>query len=190
MYRKLVIVLIFMVFATPVALSILLHSQWLDWRAPASVNHGELIDPVTPLGVFRLPDSSGQMLDEGALGGHWQLVLVDTRGCGAECLERLYWLRQVRRAQDRHQPDIGLVMITPQALEAAVTDQIAELATDIRVFDGDSGSQLAARFPRPDPAASYIMDPAGNIIIRFDAGADPNGIRRDLRRLLTWTQRD
>jgi hypothetical protein len=34
----------------------------------------------------------------------------------------------------------------------------------------------------------YLIDPLGNLVLRYAPGADPSGIRRDLARLLRLSQ--
>jgi cytochrome oxidase Cu insertion factor (SCO1/SenC/PrrC family) len=36
----------------------------------------------------------------------------------------------------------------------------------------------------------YLIDPLGNIMMYYAADADPNHIRQDLKRLLTWSKLD
>ncbi|MGY6587197.1 MAG: hypothetical protein ACXIUB_02810 [Wenzhouxiangella sp.] len=189
--NQVAIVAVFLVFGVPVLLATLLHTTWFDWRPDGTRNHGELISPVIPLPVFSLAMPDGQPLEHSDLLDRWQLVHVRDGQCLEDCLEHLYWLRQVRAAQDRHQPDIGLVLISTAELTDETLAQIALLATDFRVLHGADGQYLSSYFPQPsDAQASYILDPMANIILAYEDGADPNGIRRDLRRLLTWTRRD
>ena len=189
--NQVAIVAVFLVFGLPVLLATLLHSTWFDWRPDGTRNHGELISPVIALPEFSLGTPDDQTLEHADLLDRWQLVHVRGGDCSEACLEHLYWLRQVRAAQDRHQPDIGLLLITTAELDAGTLEQINLLAADFRVLHGAEGQYLTSYFPQPSEAqASYILDPMANIILAYEDGADPNGIRRDLRRLLTWTRRD
>jgi len=186
-----ILILVFVLFAAPVVVAILLNSQWIDWQPGGGRNHGELIQPVVPLPAFSTPDGPGSVIDNASLLDRWQLVQLRNSACDDECLRDLYWLRQVRRAQDRHQPDVGLLLISQVEVSAEVRAQITELADDFAIIDGEAAERLVESFPGHENApAHYILDPMANIILRYPGEADPNGIRKDLRRLLTWTQRD
>lgn len=37
---------------------------------------------------------------------------------------------------------------------------------------------------------TYLIDPLGNIMMAYEGGADPNHIKQDLKRLLTWSKLD
>jgi cytochrome oxidase Cu insertion factor (SCO1/SenC/PrrC family) len=36
----------------------------------------------------------------------------------------------------------------------------------------------------------YLVDPLGNIMMFYPSGADPNHLKQDLKRLLTWSKLD
>jgi len=187
--KKLTLLALIAVFAAPVTIAVLLNSQWLDWRPGSTRNHGELIEPAVRLPEFELASSSGETVTRETLAGQWQLLHYRPAGCNEACLDSLYWMRQVRLAQDRHQPEVALVFVTPGQVEAQTLEAIHELAPDFRVVAGDAGGELSRALPDPGlEAISYIVDPEGHIILRYPQDADFNGMRRDLSRLLTWTQ--
>jgi hypothetical protein len=189
--NRIAILAVFALFLFPVILATLMHSEWLDWQPGGGRNHGVLIEPVIELDEFSVSDAFGNRFSRESLLERWQLIHVSPGRCDENCLQNLYWLRQVRLAQDRHQPDIGLLFISPQTQDEATLNEIQALADDFRVVDGQAARVLLAQLP--DGARQggfYIGDPLANIILRYPIDAEHNGIRRDLRRLLTWTQRD
>lgn len=190
MNNKLALIAVFLVFLLPVIAATLMHSEWLDWQPGGMRNHGELLQPVLPLRDFQVA-SNGEVIARDALLERWMLVYYQTPACTEACLENLYWLRQVRRAQDRHQPDVGLVFAGRTAVSAETAADIALLAEDFLILAGPEAAGFWTQLPVDGVnAAFFIIDPVGNIILRYPDDADHNGIRRDLRRLLTWTRRD
>jgi len=189
--NRVAIVAVFAAFLIPVVLATLMHSQWLDWQLGSGRNHGELIEPVIELENFQVTDAQNQSVSLATLRDRWQLIHIANENCGDRCLENLYWLRQVRLAQDRHQPDIGLIFVSGQEQSVEALQAIYELAPDFIVLHGDSANAFLTQLPESDRQGGfYIGDPLNNIILRYPMDADHNGIRRDLRRLVTWTQRD
>jgi len=187
--NKTTVIAILALFLAPIVIAVLLNSQWLDWRPDSTRNYGELLEPAVRLPEFELSTASGETATRETLAGRWQLLHYQPSGCNEACLEALYWLRQIRLGQDRHQPEIALMLITPGEVEDRALEQIRDLAEDYRVFDSDSGSALAPALPDPGlEPISYIVDPEGHIILRYPQDADFNGMRKDLSRLLTWTQ--
>jgi hypothetical protein len=190
MKNKATLILLFAVFFAPMLIALLLNSQWLDWRATPDRAHGELLQPVVPLGDFQLTDATGQARSRADLAERWQLVFTTTEACSAECRETLLLLHNIRLAQDRRAGEAGLLLITDQALDPALVEELQRLDATWTLFDDASGATLLERFPEPEPRAFYIVDPETNIMERFAADADPTGIRKDLDRLLTWTVRE
>lgn len=187
--KKATVALLLALFFAPVAIAILLNSQWLDWRPGSTRNHGELLQPAVRLPEFSLDTASGSRVTREALAGQWQLLHYRSARCSEACLEDLYWMRQIRLGQDRHQPEVDLMLVTPGVLDNETLRAIHDLADDYRVFAGQAGQTLAAALPDPGvEAISYIVDPKGHIILSYPQDADLNGMRRDLSRLLTWTQ--
>ncbi len=188
MSRKVIIVAVFLIFLAPVIGSVLVHSNWINWQPGQTRNHGELIQP--PVTLFATGTNLESPPTDRPGKDQWILLEVQTSACQSECLEQLYWLRQIRRAQDRHQPDIALMLISSEELDGATREQVLALADDFLIIDGDEASELIARLPAPAGGSSFIVDPQGRLVLRYEPDADPNGIRRDLRRLVTWTVRE
>ncbi len=189
--NRITIVAVFLVFFAPVIVAVLMHSEWFEWRPAETRNHGELLQPPHPLEPFNLEDGHGEALQHSDLLDQWQLLYVIEHACEESCLESLYWLRQVRRAQDRHQLEVDILLVTPIAISPETRSEIDALEADIRILDDSSGQAFLDLLPAEESKpVSYILDPGANIILRYPEGSDYNGMRRDLRRLLTWTRTD
>ncbi|MEX2500650.1 MAG: hypothetical protein WD397_17425 [Wenzhouxiangellaceae bacterium] len=190
MKNKLTLIALFALFFAPMLAAVLLHSEWVDWRAAPEKAHGELIMPVVPIGDFRLAGAGGvdRTLDD--LRGRWQMVFVTGQTCQAECLQTATLMHNIRLAQDRRQDEVGLVMLSTANLDPDDYRRIRDTDANWLVFDGDAGRVLTNRMPDPAPGTFYIIDPEANIMERFGPGADLNGLRKDLDRLLTWTVRE
>jgi len=188
--NRLILVLLFALFFAPIALALLLNSSLVDWTADPARAHGELLQPVVPIGEFTLDDALGRERSQADLADRWHLVMTETRTCGDECRELLMLMHNIRLAQDRRASDAGLILLTDQTLPQPLLTEMTAMDATWRVFDGDAGGRLLGRFPDAAPRAFYILDPEGNIIERFAPDADPTGIRKDLDRLMTWTVRE
>ncbi len=190
MNNRLVLILLFALFLAPVLAAVLLQSSWLDWQPEPERAHGTLIEPVVALEDFELSDAGGSLRTIRDLENRWWLVRIVDGSCDDNCLERLDLLHRVRLTQDRHVGDIGLLLLTPSTLVAELRTAIHAMDPAWTVFDGPAGASLRARFPDAQDGSTFIVDPEANIMERFEPDADPNGIRKDLRKLLTWTLRE
>ena len=144
------------------------------WAPGQAANYGELIAP-RPL--------SGPPLD--ALRGKWVLVSFDAAACDAYCEKKLYFMRQVRTAQHKNMGRVERLWLLTDAGKPR-----AELLAAIE------GTRLAAL--KDSPAAKdfpgnltdhiYVVDPNGNLMMRFPREPDPSLILKDLQRLLRLSQ--
>lgn len=187
---RLTLIALFALFFAPILAAVLLHSEWISWQAEPAKANGELIEPVEPLGAFRLPDATGTERTASDLTGRWQLVHTALKSCTDTCRDKLALMHNIRLAQDRHRDEIGLVLLTDRRLDAATLTALRASDPSWHLFDGASGAALLERFPRVVDGAFYIVDPEANIMERFGPDADLNGVRKDLDRLLTWTVRE
>ncbi|MDT8439169.1 MAG: hypothetical protein RQ729_09195 [Wenzhouxiangellaceae bacterium] len=190
MKNRLTLIALFALFLLPISVAVVLNSRWVDWQPDPARAHGELLQPVLPIGAFELADASGQTRSAEDLADRWHLVWLAPSPCNQPCFETLALMHNIRLAQDRRAGEVGLLVLGDGRFEPDQIAQLAALDARFLLFDGASSSQLRAHFPAAQTGAFYIVDPAGNIMERFEPATDPTGIRKDLDRLLTWTSSD
>jgi hypothetical protein len=167
--RRVKLALLGAFFALPIALAWL---AWrLDWAPGASANYGELISPPRPL--------AGPPL--AALRGRWVLVSFDAAACDAYCEKKHYFMRQVCRAQGRDQDRVERLWLVTDGARPR-----AELLAAIEGTRMEPAAGIAAAFPAAGAIADhiYLVDPLGNLMMRFPRDPDPSRILKDLQRLL------
>lgn len=152
------------------------------WPPAGRVNYGELLQPA-PLPAAQLRLVDGGPFDFSRLAGKWILVTVDSGACDDHCRQKLWKMRQVRRAQGKDMERIERVWLVndgqqpdPRVLE--------EYEGTWAVFA--AGSPVLASLPaegvRKDHV--YLVDPLGNVMLRFPPDADPSRMKKDIVRLL------
>jgi cytochrome oxidase Cu insertion factor (SCO1/SenC/PrrC family) len=168
----------------PVVGSYLLY-QW--WRPSSHINHGELVE-TKPLPMALLADAAtGKALPGPGLKGKWVLLTVQKADCDERCRLKLYYMRQVRTATNENMERIERVWVLD-----------GPGMPDKQLLAEHSGLWLA-RTPDPGwttqlPAAAgtssyvYLIDPLGNIVLRYGEGFQPKGMLKDLGRLLKYSR--
>ena len=190
--RRVLIGLALMFFA-PLGLAFYLYYGHGTWRPGGRVNTGDLIDPVRPLPALTLPLWDSGNTDPNFLKGKWTLLYVAFGPCAEPCRNRLYDMRQIRLALDRDMKRVQRVFIADsgccdaQFLHQMHPDLIAiragaaaePLLTLLPALDRLTGTEGTAVPPRV-----YLIDPLGNLMMSYAAGAKPKGMLQDLKRLL------
>jgi cytochrome oxidase Cu insertion factor (SCO1/SenC/PrrC family) len=170
-------------FLLPLVLSFWLY-YGLHWHPPGSTNHGELIDPLRPLPDVTLPDAAGIPTHQ-IFAGKWTLVYVGDGACDANCRATLFFMRQTRLSLNTEMTRVQRVFLsTANCCDRAY---FASEHPGLRVFDASqAGAQpLLAQFPLTGAAQTlYIVDPLGNLMMRYDARQPPKGLLEDLKKLL------
>ena len=175
----------------------LLASAWLyygtSWRPGGHINHGELIQPPRPLPRVELPrvKLAGELApsDPTLFRSKWTLVYIGDGSCDASCRDTLYVMRQTRLALGTDMERLERVFLV--TANCCAKDYLAREHAGITVLDagGASGAQLLSRFPPGERAHTlFIVDPLGNLMMRYDVRRDPRGLLVDLRRLLELSQ--
>jgi hypothetical protein len=185
--------LVLLVCAAPVIAS---YFTYFVVRPEGRTNYGELILPTRSLPALALRTLDGAEVPAASLRGQWLLVVVGSSACDGRCEERLYMQRQLREMLGRERDRLDKVWF--------VTDG-APLAAPLRAAVESGAAMTALRVEREAlagwlaPAAGqvledhlYVVDPAGEWMMRMPAAAEPARVKRDLDRLLrasaSWDQ--
>lgn len=173
------LLLIFGVFAAPI---IAAYVAYFFLAPGGRMNYGDLLEP-KPVPELALKDFDGRPFRLAALKGKWVLVQWDAASCGAPCRAKLYGMRQIRLAQGKDMDRIERVWLVDDG-EAPAPETVAEYA-GAWVVDA-KGSGLERHFPAPLSVRDhvYLIDPLGNLMLRFPKDADPRRMVKDLSRLL------
>ena len=165
--------LLLLVFAAPLGLAFWLY-YGSSWRPAARNNHGMLIEPARPLA------------HPGVLVGKWSLVVIGNgeSGCDTSCRDTLIYARQTWLSLGKYASRAQRVLLTGGACcdEQYLQHEHQGLVL-LRATTADMLALLQA-FPAPLAHSIFIVDPLGNLMMRYDAQADPKGLREDLKKLL------
>jgi hypothetical protein len=173
----------------PFVASILLYYAW---KPQTFTNYGELLK-VTPLAEVALIDRDGVVFRFDQLRGKWVLLTVDSGGCDQYCQSKLYLIRQIRLTQGKDRDRIERLWLIPDGRQPAPGVESEYPGT--RQFRGDADAVLRL-LPAPGSARDhiYVVDPFGNLMMRFPRNADPQRMKQDITRLVKvssgWLQSD
>ena len=183
---RLMLLFIMACFAVPLA-----AAGWLvgRWTPCGTVQHGELLNPARPLTTLRFTPLHDREPDEMTLRGHWVLIYARSAGeCDVACRAALYNLRQVRLALGKEMGRVQTVFLLDDAPVAALRQWLTteHAAMIVGVAHPAVRAELVGAFPTSDTASEwiYLLDPLGNLLLRYPLASEPHGIFKDLQRLL------
>lgn len=184
------------------------------WGIPTgSTNHGALIWPPMNIAELQAKDEQGLPLeqhfaldepgarplkwdlltadaDNDASESKWVLLVTGEEVCNTVCQQALYTVRQVNIALGKEAKRVTRVLVSDQnasALPIELSEQHPRLA--LATTGSASLQQFSAMGAGNNKAAVerwniWVVDPLGNVILRYEANRHGKDILKDMKRLL------
>lgn len=174
---------IFLLIAAICGLPIVLsYLAYYVWRPDGTMNYGELISPPAPL-AGSLTALDGTRFTPGTLRGKWVLVHANKAACDDNCRQLMYYMRQARAAQGMERERIERLWI--------ITDDGTPDANWLKEYPGMKIVRGQPALPATDASRHlYLVDPFGNVILRYPEHPVPKRIIKDLERLMKYSNQD
>ena len=177
------LVAVLLVCAAPIIAS---YFAYYVVKPEGRTNYGELIDPrahpIPEVGATTL-DGSATALDR--FKGKWILLQVDGGACDEACRRQLLEMRQLRLMTGKEMTRIERVWL--------ITDSEPLDTVLMREYDGTTmlrakADVLKAWLPVESGTRMeehlYLIDPLGNLMMRFPKDPNPQKVKNDLTKLL------
>lgn len=142
----------------------------------ASKNHGSLIIPSINLEALGV---------ENPQPGRWLLAYYTPMACDKQCHEVIEHFSVIEQSLIKDKPRIASVVLSPNPInpQALPTEP-----ADLLHFQTSGVALPNTMLPYGQNTAIWLIDPLGNIILRYDVNALDNRSLLDLRYLLKVSQ--
>jgi hypothetical protein len=200
------------VLAVTIAPVIASYVMYYGVKPEGRTNYGDFIEPqvtvatlavtpmVTPqaesafLAVQAEPRTRRTLAQLGHWGGRWLMVRVGPAACSQSCQEELWLMRQIRLTTGRERDRVERIWIVTdgQTPDPALIAQHDGLWV-VRLGHPSTSDSLVANWlsvarqsvDRNGGASNiWLVDPLSNLMMRFPDNPDPNGMKKDINRLL------
>ncbi|MFT0623626.1 hypothetical protein ACMHYQ_13345 [Ectopseudomonas guguanensis] len=148
--------------------------QWRFWVPETRSYHGVLIGDgrtLADLGV------------KGEVEPRWQILVTTPGVCEADCQQLVYLARQIQiglnRETSRASHGLALAEPLPDDYDATLKREYPQLGRyqlDLQAYDKAAEAVPGAQL--------WLVDPHGNLVLRYPAGSNGKAILDDLRYLL------
>lgn len=178
--------LLMLLMLSPVIISIALHMT--EFRPEGTVNYGELLDVKALQGQAREIDHN-TIYRARDMRGKWSLITIDSGECDDYCQKKLYQMRQVRLVQNTEKERVERIWLIDDDL---MPHQDVKTEYAGTVLLSAMNSSLLGEFPADISPRDhiYVVDPMGNLMMRYPRDADPSKISKDLKLLLKLSHPD
>ncbi len=179
---RLKLIAVLLVCASPVIASYLMYYVF---PPSGRTNFGTLIEPQRPVPELRLVDASGRPYRIASLLGQWVLLQVDGGACDPACAAKLLALRQQRTMTGKERERLDRVWLVTDAAplrEGLLADYEGTIVA--RADRAELEALMPVEPGRRLEDYLWVIDPMGNLMMRFPADGEPSKIRKDISRLL------
>ncbi len=158
------------------------------------VNHGEILDPIVHIRSFELKNEVGEIIPQDELTYKWRLISFVGKDCDEHCESRLYDSRQIHTSLGKNKHRLIRMFVHLEPAGESLTRLISETHKNIISVTGDAESIINAlgKNVREDAGIKnneiYIMDPMGNVMMRFTQEQPNKEFLHDLKKLLKASQ--
>ncbi len=158
----------------------------VDWAPNTeTTNYGELLTGQATLPA--LPSAKtldGKPFDFKQLEKKWVFVSVDGGACDESCAKRLFTSRQLKAITGRERDRVARVWLVTD--DAPIKPELLTAHPDlavVRVNAADAGA-LPVKVSHTLNQHTWIIDPLGRPMMRYNASPDPDRMKKDLSKLL------
>lgn len=173
---RMILVLLMVLFAAPLAVAIALHSA--GWEPARTRNHGELLQPPIDLNDLSLRRADAGAYEWEPRARRWRVVVVPPGDCEQACAELIEGLDKVWQLQGRRADRLDVLWFGALPRDAVSFRRLFVMRPD------DTLSARLKGFGDADSLPVYLIDPRGFLVMRYPPGFDVAGLREDVARLL------
>ncbi|MBD8743093.1 hypothetical protein [Pseudomonas simiae] len=166
------LILILMMVIGPMALATFMYKLQF-WVPQSRSYHGEMI------GNGQTRADIGVQADE----QRWQLLVTAPTACAADCQQLVYLARQLQISLGRDASRASHALASAQPVSAEYEAKLKVEYPQLQRYSLDL-STFTKHAAAPGDAQLWIVDPHGNLVLRYDAKVKGKDLLNDLRLLL------
>jgi cytochrome oxidase Cu insertion factor (SCO1/SenC/PrrC family) len=178
-------------FIAPVVLA---YFMYFFVEVKSFVNHGEILNPIVHISDFELKDTADEIIPKEELTFKWRLISFIGKDCDQQCAARLYDTRQIHTSLGKDQYRVLRMFVHLEPASDALLKLIAETHPNVIHVNGDEKTIITVLGDNVHDGIgitnneTYIMDPMGNVMMRFTQEQPNKEFLYDLKKLLKASQ--
>jgi cytochrome oxidase Cu insertion factor (SCO1/SenC/PrrC family) len=174
-------------FVAPVAVA---YIVFFFGNVSSFTNKGEILNPIVEISAFKLKDEDNVLVPNESLTYKWRLISFVGSDCDEACNSRLYDSRQIHKSLGKNQHRVLRMIVHLDPPSEELNKLIEKEYPNALNFFGDKKtiSELLGKSANIEENEIYIMDPVGNIMMRFTQDQPNKDFLKDLGKLLKASQ--
>ena len=188
------LIMLVLAFLAPVMAAYLIYLNM--GKTSSTRNNGDLITPALPLTDFSLNSLDGKAFGMDELKGSWHLVYIGKGPCAEVCQNRLSTMHQTRMAQGSAMSRVRLLYISLDKPQVTESEKLLRDYARLTILNGDDAHldktlqqfTVGAVADIREDNLIFMVDPLGNLMMRYKKEIRLIGIIKDLEHLLKYSQ--
>ena len=178
-------------FVAPVILAYVMYF-FVDIKS--FTNHGEILNPVIHISSFNLRHENDEIVPQEELLSKWRIISFLGRHCDQQCASRLYDTRQIYASLGKDRERAVRMFVHLQPAGESLLKLMSETHPDAIHVNADKSVIINALGDNVrndvsiDNNETYIMDPMGNVMMRFTEDQPNKDLLYDIKKLLKVSQ--
>lgn len=175
--NRLALIGIALVFAVPLAAAFLLRAG--GWEPRKTMQSGILVHPARDVSATAVMLTDGERYPWQDSQFRWTLVMLSGTDCAQSCQARLDEALRMRITLGRNADRLRVLYIGSQ-----LPNGFAAARVPLQIGREDSGTFAFARPSGTDQLTLVLVDPRGQLMLRYADGYSAQGLRRDITKIL------
>ena len=174
-------------FVMPVAMA---YAIFFFADVTSFTNRGEIFNPVVDITSLELTDETGKIIPEKTLRYKWRFISFVGSDCDEACSKRLLDSRQVHKRFGKDSHRILRVIVHLEPASETLNNLIETEYPDVLNMNANAETVNAAfgGASKLYENEIYVMDPMGNIMMRFTQDQPIQDFQFDMKKLLKASQ--
>ena len=175
---------LFAIFVIPLLVAAVMFTMRDQWSVTNPISHGQLIHPAQPISQFEFISLKNLAYTKDYLQGKWTFVLYVPTSCNLECEAALFKLRQSIHASGKDINRLQYVLLSEPSTPPQVNQEIQLRHPKLLIGQLVKWQTDAEQQESFKTGIVYLIDPLGNVMMRYDANTTSKGLLKDLKKLL------
>jgi cytochrome oxidase Cu insertion factor (SCO1/SenC/PrrC family) len=178
--------MLFAVFIVPLLIAIAMYVMRGDSAKTNAAAHGELIHPAQPIETMQLRADDSTLYSLNDIKGKWTYFLYIKDSCNLECEAALFKIRQTRISTGRERNRVRLLLATDSDKAVSIDTNIKQRNSGV-IFSQIEDLTISDEVAQKEKLQStyiYIIDPNGNLMMKYDDTSTSKSMLRDIKKLL------
>lgn len=178
------LLVLFAIFVVPLLAAAIMFTMRGQWSLTKPISHGHLIHPAQPVHQFEFLSLENIAHTKEFLQDKWTFVLYVPTSCNLECEAALFKLRQSIRATGKDVNRLQYLLLSESSTAPEVSKEVQQRHPKLLIGQLINWQTDIEKQESLETGFVYLIDPLGNLMMRYDSSATSKGLLKDLKKLL------